>query len=292
MPCPIWRISSTSRSIDSSLVPTFLVNRLVRQHCTVALGGDGGDDLRRLCELSQLVRMQASAGRVPVAVRQFVAAAALQVLPVGMPGAGSLQWLGLDFRTDLPRTPQVFDVAARRRLLAGHPSWRPVAEAWQRRQVPADTDVVQRATRMDFLDYLPEDILVKVDRASMLSSVEVRAPLLDRRIIEFAFGRVPSVLKATATDKKILLKRLTERLLPPDFDRHRKQGFSVPMSQWLSGGPFRALFHDVLLARNQIFDRRTVEGLLRGQDRGRANGERLFGLVMFELWRRDYRVTL
>jgi asparagine synthetase B (glutamine-hydrolysing) len=69
-------------------------------------------------------------------------------------------------------------------------------------------DLLQRATRMDFANYLAEDILVKVDRASMLNSLELRAPLLDYRLIEFAFGKVPSHLKATAQDKKILLKRL------------------------------------------------------------------------------------
>jgi asparagine synthase (glutamine-hydrolysing) len=145
---------------------------------------------------------------------------------------------------------------------------------------------------MDFSDYLPEDILVKVDRASMLNSVEMRAPMLDHRVIEFAFGRVPSSLKATTSDKKILLKRLAQRLLPPAFDRQRKQGFSIPMGEWLQSGPFRALFHDVLLSGDGSFDRRTVQGLLGGQDRGRSNGERLFGLVMLELWRRDYGVTL
>jgi len=75
--------------------------------------------------------------------------------------------------------------------------------------------LLQRATRTDFENYLPEDILVKVDRASMLASLEVRAPFLDYRILEFAFGKVPSRLKADTAERKILLKRLCAKILPP-----------------------------------------------------------------------------
>jgi asparagine synthase (glutamine-hydrolysing) len=158
------------------------------------------------------------------------------------------------------------------------------------RDVSPHLDLLQRATRTDFSNYLAGDILVKVDRASMLSSLEVRAPLLDYRLIEFAFGKVPSRLKATPREKKTLLKRLTTRMLPPEFDRQRKQGFSIPLASWLRAGAFRELFHDVLLDSQTMFDRRTVRQLFSGQDRGRSNGERLFGLVLFELWRREYGV--
>jgi asparagine synthase (glutamine-hydrolysing) len=278
---------------DSSLIPTYLVSRLVRQHCTVALGGDGGDELfGGYGNYSRLLRMQARSGRVPRPLRQLVAASAERTMPVGVKGRGWLQGLDADLGSSLPLARHYFDRTTRQRLLAGQAGWQPVGEDLQQQRIPRETDIVQRATRMDFSDYLPEDILVKVDRASMLNSVEMRAPMLDHRVIEFAFGRVPSSLKATTSDKKILLKRLAQRLLPPAFDRQRKQGFSIPMGEWLQSGPFRALFHDVLLSGDGSFDRRTVQGLLGGQDRGRSNGERLFGLVMFELWRRDYGVTL
>ena len=166
-----------------------------------------------------------------------------------------------------------------------------MAEALRKGQVPLNADILQRATRMDFANYLAEDILVKVDRASMLSSLEMRAPLLDYRLIEFAFGKVPSRLKATCTEKKILLKRLTARILPPEFDQKRKQGFSIPLGDWLKGGTFRTLFNEVLLDPQCSFDADTVDSLLRGQDKGRSNGERLFALVLFELWRRENAVT-
>lgn len=146
---------------------------------------------------------------------------------------------------------------------------------------------------MDFENYLAEDILVKVNRASMLNSLEVRAPLLDYRLIEFAFGKVPSYLKATATSRKVLLKKLTARLLPPEFDQHRKQGFSIPLSSWLQSGSWQRFFRDVLLgSANALFTHKVVSKLLDGQARGRANTERLFALVMFELWRREYQVSI
>ena len=88
-----------------------------------------------------------------------------------------------------------------------------------------------------------------------------------------------------------MLKRLTTRLLPPEFDKHRKQGFSIPINAWLKKGKFRDFFYDVLLDTQTIFDQRIVNSLLKGQDRGRNNGERLFALLMFELWKREYKVS-
>ena len=157
--------------------------------------------------------------------------------------------------------------------------------------VDPSVDLLQRATRLDFQTELADGILVKVDRASMLNSLEIRAPLLDYRIIEFAFHDVPSSMKATANERKIILKRLAQRLLPADFDRKRKQGFSVPLAQWLKSGPWLDLFSAVLLDRDCLFARKTVNRLLDEQRRGWRNGERLFGLVLFELWRREYRVS-
>mgnify|MGYP005851469101 CR=1 FL=1 len=278
--------------VDSSMIPTFLVSKLVRQHCTVALGGDGGDELfGGYGHYSRLQWMQQKLGPIPRPLRKSVALAAEKLLPVGVKGRNWLQGLGVDLDNGLPLIATCFDATTRKRLLASQPGWPLVAESVFKGRVPKNSDLLQRATRMDFGNYLAEDILVKVDRASMLNSLEVRAPLLDYRLIEFAFGRVPSHLKATQTEKKILLKRLTARVLPPEFDRQRKQGFSIPLGEWLKGGPFRTLFNEVLRDPQCSFDANTVDGLLRGQDKGRSNGERLFALVLFELWRREYGVS-
>ena len=90
----------------------------------------------------------------------------------------------------------------------------------------------------------------------------------------------------------VLLKRLAAKVLPREFDQRRKQGFSIPLAAWLRKGRWRDFFHDVLLDQGCLFDREAVDRLLRGQERGRYNQERLFGLVLFELWRREYRMAL
>jgi asparagine synthase (glutamine-hydrolysing) len=279
--------------VDSSMIPTYLVSQLVRQHCTVALGGDGGDELFGGYEhYSRLEWMQQRLGSIPNPLRRGIALAAEKLLPVGLKGRNWMQGLGVDLGKGLPLIANYFDSTTRRCLMSGQPGWETVAESIRSERIPLHPDLLQRATRMDFTHYLAEDILVKVDRASMLNSLELRAPLLDHRLIEFAFGKVPSHLKATPQDKKILLKRLTASVLPPEFDRQRKQGFSIPLSEWLKAGAFHEIFNDVLLDAKSIFDQHTVRDLLKGQARGRSNGERLFALVLFELWRKEYGVTL
>jgi asparagine synthase (glutamine-hydrolysing) len=213
------------------------------------------------------------------------------LLPVGLKGRKLLQSLGMERQQGLPIGCD-FDARMRRRLMANQQVWPAVADEVEKALVPSHPDLLQRVTRRDFANYLVEDILVKVDRASMINSLEVRAPLLDYRLIEFAFGKVPSNLKATARDKKILLKRLAARVLPSEFDRQRKQGFSIPLSQWLKDVTFRDLFHEVLMDSESIFNKTVVRGLLQSQNHFRNNAERLYGLVMFELWRREYNASL
>jgi asparagine synthase (glutamine-hydrolysing) len=278
--------------VDSSMIPTFLVSQLVRQHCKVALGGDGGDELFGGYEHhSRLLSMQQKLGLIPHPLRKGIALAAKNFLPVGFAGSNMRTWLmamGQDLQLGLPQVSTCFDSISRQKLMAYCPDYGFTAEGILRDQIPVNPDLLQRVTRMDFANYLAEDILVKVDRASMLNSLEVRAPLLDYRLIEFAFGKVPSHLKATQTEKKVLLKRLTSRVLPPEFDRQRKQGFSIPLAEWLKGGAFRELFNDVLRDPQCSFAASMVDSLLHGQNKGRRNAERLFALVLFELWRREY----
>lgn len=278
--------------IDSSMVPTFLVSQQMRRHCTVALGGDGGDELfGGYSHYDRLLKLQRRAALLPLFLRRAVRAATTRAMPPGLKGRNWLQALGADFPHEVPLVATYFDTRQRHRLLNGYSFDRDIAGFELARATPFAGDLLQRATRLDFATYLPEDILVKVDRASMLNSLEVRAPMLDRQVVEFAFGRVPSVFKCGVSGRKLLLKELARRLLPPEFDRQRKQGFSIPIARWLEGGPWRDFFCATLLdAKDPFFDRRQVEALLAGQDRGRNNGERLFGLVMFELWRREYRV--
>ncbi len=278
---------------DSSMIPTYLFSQLVRQHCTVALGGDGGDELfGGYTHYSHLLWMEERLAKLPSYLGDTLAMLADQVVPVGFKGRNYLQSPRVNLKQGLPLIAYVFDPKLRRKLLANVESWSASAEQIRQESVPLQSDLLQRANRMDFQSYLTEDILVKVDRASMHHSLEMRAPFLDHRVIEFAFRCVPSRLRSTASSKKILLKQLTKKLLPPEFDRQRKQGFSILLNQWLKKGPFRELFWDVLTQIDCSFESKVVQKLLRLQDLGMNNGERLFALVQFELWHQTYRVSI
>jgi asparagine synthase (glutamine-hydrolysing) len=144
----------------------------------------------------------------------------------------------------------------------------------------------------DFRTTLTDGYLVKVDRASMLASLEVRAPLLDYRIIEFAYGRLPDHLKVTKNARKILLRHLAKRLLPKEYDVTRKQGFTMPLHAWFKGD-WGAYMESVLMnSDGNLFNRRFIHDLFSLQKKGYSNTNRIFALTIFELWRQEYKIQI
>jgi asparagine synthase (glutamine-hydrolysing) len=282
---------------DSSMVPTYLVSRLIRQHATVALGGDGADELFGGYPSYSWLRLLDRAHRVlPRAVRGLIGACAARFWPLGLRGRNYLLGLRHDIPYGVACAGLFFDSLSRRRLLAplgrGGPGPDGAAEAYKVALCQPGQSVLQQGTAVDFKTYLADDILVKVDRASMLASLEVRAPWLDPRIIELAFARVPDELRATRRESKILPRSLAARLLPPQLDLRRKQGFVLPMDNWFRG-PWGRYMESVLMADSRSwFNRDLVRRLLARQRRGYVNGHRLFSLTMFELWRHHYQVTV
>ena len=277
---------------DSSAIPTHLVCKLISGHCKVALGGDGGDELfGGYKHYNQLLIYHSYFRHIPYKLRQFVAKSIELQFPVGFKGRNWIQNLDWKVDTSLPQKSPLFDFTARRRLLKQSFNGKS-AERIMSERCTNDFDLIVRATKMDFENYLPDDVLVKVDRASMLNSLEVRAPFLSRDLIDFAFGKVPSHLKVTKHDRKILPKKLCERVLPPSFDLKRKQGFSLPINQWILSGKMDEIIEFALDDKDSIFDPVTVKMLLNGLKNGRQNGERIYSLVMFELWRKSYRIEL
>lgn len=271
--------------VDSSMIPTCLVSRQITRHCKVALGGDGGDELFGGYHSASRTEV------VPQPLRRGVARLSSRWLPAGARGRTFLDHWQADPQRELPMFAGLFDAPLRRRLMRRHAGWQLQAESIRRERVPQVSDAVQRVTRYDFANYMAEDILVKVDRASMLNSLEIRAPFLDRDVVEFAFGRVPSRLKAGPADRKRILRLQAGRLLPPQFDQQRKQGFGIPIDAWLRAGPWRTLFQQLLGDPHCLFDRQEVDTLFRSLDAGRPVKEHLFGLATFEMWRREYDVA-
>jgi asparagine synthase (glutamine-hydrolysing) len=277
--------------VDPSMIPTYLVSEQISQRCKVALGGDGGDELfGGYYAASRVAALQQKYSGIPSIARGAAASLAVS-WPAGSKGRDFLAQLGADPASDVPPFTPYFDKAGRNRLLPQHADWPLAAEEIRQALVPPTLDPVQRVTRFDFANYMVEDILVKVDRASMLNSLEVRSPFLDVPVIEFAFGGVPSHLKATPKDRKIILKKLAARLLPRTFDLKRKQGFGAPLESWLRTGPWRRLFEDVLFDPGAAFSKPEIEKLFRGLEAGRCVKNQLFGLALFELWRKQYGVA-
>ena len=282
---------------DSSMVPTFLVSRLIRKHAKVALGGDGGDELFGGYPHYSWIQWQERSRRyIPKFIRNIIGIKASVALPAGFKGRNHLIGFTADVEQSIAHINMYFDASIRRKLLSPFYAAEQIhflsPEQYKMDLCKRGRTPLRNATMADFKTYLVEDILVKVDRASMLNSLEVRAPWLDYRIIEFAFTRVPDQLKATDTERKILPRRLAERILPGQLDLTRKQGFSMPLSDWFKG-EWGSYMESVLCGTDTpFFNKQVIRDLISGQRKGFSNTSRLFALVIFELWRKEYKIDL
>ena len=281
---------------DSSMIPTFLVSQEIRRHATVALGGDGGDELfGGYFRYPLHLRHERLRNRVPKPLRQTALRAASSLIPNGVPGRGVLSSLAGDINTSLSNAGRIFRDDERHRLskqlrsLASGDMRAP--ELLREHAMLQHGSTVQRATALDFSSYMVDDVLVKVDRASMLTSLEVRAPFLDTTVIEFAFSQLPDRLRATETDRKVILRRLGKKLLPPALDLKRKQGFSIPVDQWMRG-PWQPLMREIASDKSaSIVEGNAIRDYLTLLAKGRPVGAQLFSLTILRLWEKQYRVT-
>ncbi len=279
---------------DSSAVPTYYVSRLARRHVTVCLSGDGGDEA---CggydRYAQAMREQA-VDRIPLSLRRwFLAPAAL--LPFGTPGRRRVQRFRRDAAsryisavTHMPheqmRTLLTPDALGR----IGTAGPAPVRDALAS---CGDLPLLSRLQYTDARTYLPEDILVKVDRASMMSSLEVRSPLLDVRFLELMATAPPELLLQNGVGKRLLRHALRRRLPPEILDRP-KMGFGVPTEAWFRGD-ITAFAQEVLLDRRTsergIFSPGALARAIRTQERGFfQRGSVLWVALMCELWARAF----
>ena len=173
-------------------------------------------------------------------------------------------------------------------MLKGHDQF---AEVRERARASAHLDPVSRLQYMDTLQYLPADILVKVDRMSMAHSVEVRSPLLDHTLVEYA-ATLPVSLKLRGTVGKHVLRSVAARLLPPSVLAKPKQGFGIPKDRWFRTD-LRGFAEDVLLDRRSLWRGwvrpDALERMLRHHATGRRDyGEWIWGLLVLEMWSRLY----
>ncbi len=283
---------------DGSIVPTHLLARFARRRVTVALGGDGGDELfagyptylahRLLAWAGPLARpgavaaAAALAARLPVSHDNFSFDFKLKKLLAGARAPADERnywWLGAC-------------EPARIAALLGEPIDRrdPFAAVRARYHEPPTGTHLERVLYQDVGLYLCHSVLAKVDRASMAASLEVRAPLLDTSVAEFA-GALPLDWKLRRTTGKWILKRVARGLLPAAIVDRPKKGFGMPIARWLRG-ELQPLVRDALLDGGSLaaagaLDRGEIERMLDEHARGAIDHrQRLWALVVLELWRR------
>ncbi len=293
---------------DPSQLPTFLVSQLARQHVTVALSGDGGDELfAGYNRYLYGTRVLSGVNRLPRGVRRLVAAGIgsvpqptwdrlHRVTTALLPGVSNQHLPGERMHKlgNLMRAASVGDM------------YRALLSAWQQpdsllvdRGAIEDPNrgildggqpahLLDRMMLADQLTYLPDDLLAKVDRASMAVSLEVRTPLLDHRVVEFSW-RLAHSLKVRGSLGKWALRQVLYRRLPRHLVERPKMGFSVPIDRWLRG-PLRKWAEGLLsydeLGRSGLLDPAPIIGAWRELREGRRPaGPALWAVIMFQAWR-------
>jgi asparagine synthase (glutamine-hydrolysing) len=290
---------------DSSQIPTFLVSEMTRRHVTVALSGDGGDELfggyTRYFHGRTLWRLLKA---LPQPARNLAA--------VGMHAVSPSAWDTLGAVMPLSLRPAQFGAKMQKlaRVLAGEPEpgsiYRHIVSRWadpenilvdgSEPDGPLDDrcvnelvpDFIERMQYLDTVTYLPDDILTKVDRASMAVSLEARVPLLDHRVVAFSW-MLPRAMKAADGVGKRMLRRVLNRYVPRDLIERPKMGFAVPLKDWLRG-PLRP-WADALLDERRL----VAEGIFHPEPITRRWREHLAGshdwhdplwaVLMFQAWK-------
>jgi asparagine synthase (glutamine-hydrolysing) len=289
---------------DSSVFPTYLVSRLARGEVTVALTGDGGDELFGGYETYVAQQLAGAWARVPRLLREGLLAPLIRrarprPAKKGLVNKAKRFVEGLEHDEALGH--------ARWRLFMGERLRRELftPEAESALRAPAGSHIL-RLTKAagprsplasglytDVKSYLSDNCLLKVDRMSMACSLEVRVPLLDHELVELAFS-VPDRLKVRRGETKVLLKQVAARAVPRACVYRQKEGFSTPIKHWLRG-PFRPMLEEALaperVRREGLFRVEAVEALKREHLAGRANHSHvLWALLVFQDWRQRWRV--
>ena len=281
---------------DSSAIPTYMVSRLARQYVTVVLSGDGGDELFAGYTRYVTDRRRSGFAALPRFVRRGLMAPLSRSLPHGARGRNYLHNIALDsldryldsisIFTDLNK-PLLYTDAFRDQLRRNGDE-----EAVPFRDFAERVTTGEQLDAMLYIDsktYLPGDILTKVDRMSMAASLEARVPLLDHKLIEFV-NSIPAHLKLNGLETKHIFKKAIRDLVPAEILDRPKQGFGVPVQEWINR-QLRERMHETLTEQRTrergYLEPAYVQLLLDEHERGRRDhSTQLWALFMLELWHR------
>jgi asparagine synthase (glutamine-hydrolysing) len=291
---------------DSSQIPTYLVSRLARQHVTVALSGDGGDEIfGGYVRYQGIARLAGAARRLPRPLRQLAArsielisADAWDMLARPLPQRFKPRHAGDKIRKGAALLGENDALDMYRRVVSHTP--RPgcflpgvsePADVIERlRGETAGLDTVSQLRLLDMMTYLPDDVLTKVDRASMAVGLEARVPLLDHRVVEFAW-RLPSDLLIANREGKRPLRAVLARYVPKSLVDRPKMGFGIPVGEWIKG-PLRPWAEDLLspaALADGLFDHAAVRRRFAEFLAGRRDAQHgLWAVLQFQAWRRAY----
>jgi asparagine synthase (glutamine-hydrolysing) len=290
---------------DGSLIPTYLLARFVRKYVTVALGGDGGDELFAGYPMYYAHSVAAKYNAIPAFLRRGVIEPIVNALPV------STDNLSFDYKAKRFVRAAKYDEVARHHSWFGSFSPDQHARLFTQdvlaatdgdiyrgaRELLAASDAPGMLERMQLADiryYLAEDILTKVDRAAMAVSLETRAPFLDPRVGQFA-ASLPANYKLRGKRGKYILKEAMRDMLPAEILHRPKKGFGIPIAQWLKGR-LNSLMREMLSAERLrvqgLFDTGYVERLIREHESGKASHHKeLWTLLVFQLWCQNFLDT-
>jgi len=282
---------------DSSAIPTYMVSKLAREHVTVILSGDGGDELFAGYTRYVVDRKREGFGLLPRPLREHVMRPLSQHLPHATWGRNYLHNVSLDPISRYLDSVSVFTSLNRKALYTpefsnklGHANY--VSSLFQDLVGKvASNEPLDRLLYLDSKTYLPGDILTKVDRMSMAVSLEARAPLLDHKLIEFV-TKIPASLKLAGLETKYLLKKAVKDLVPSEILNRPKQGFGVPIQEWINQqlrSRLRETLTEPRTRQRGYVDPRYVDVLLDEHERGRRDHSTgLWALFMLELWHRQF----
>jgi len=290
---------------DSSAIPTYYAAKLTREHVKVALTGDGGDECFAGYERYAGGLAADRYWRIPAAVRTLAIEPLSRLIPTSAPRrsrlrqarrflevAGQpapqryLRWIGY-FSTE---GKAAFYSSEFQERLAGYQAQSWLFGMWDR-LVAAGLDPLDRMLALDVESYLPYDLLVKMDIATMANSLEARSPFLDHEVMEFC-ARLPASYKLRGMRLKHLLKKAGKRLLPPETLARRKMGFGVPVGNWMRG-ELRSWVEDLLLSPRALkrgyFQPEALRQLVDGHLEGREDRSfQLWALLWLELWHQEF----